>query len=189
MVTELLLPAPYIGVRWYNSQAIKPCLGDITPYGLCLQTLLSDFAQHLARLGVKSGAVSVYPLLGDPRTIDLSSSWQFSRTIYCAIALLHRPLWKFLPLSQQDMSYKPNPEFNIVIVGAGCVFPFLCSSSGLKYAQTHSFGGIAAAIALKTKWGFDNFVVRPCTLLPHKELKGTPCRSTSAEPKSEERGE
>jgi glycine/D-amino acid oxidase-like deaminating enzyme len=38
------------------------------------------------------------------------------------------------------MSYKSNPEFNIAIVGAG-------------------FGGLAAAIALKAKWGFDKFVI------------------------------
>lgn len=38
------------------------------------------------------------------------------------------------------MSYKPNHEFNVAIIGAG-------------------FGGLAAAIALKSRWGFDNFVI------------------------------
>lgn len=87
------------------------------------------------------------------------------------------------------MSYKPNPEFNIAIVGAGWVSQFWCSPKGLKYASPHSFGGFAAAIALKTKWGFDNFVVYLFTPLPYDELKGTPHRSTSAGPTLEERGE
>jgi hypothetical protein len=87
------------------------------------------------------------------------------------------------------MSYKLNPEFNIAIVGAGWVFRFWCLPKGLKYAQTYSFGGIAAAIALKTKWGFDNFVVCLFTPLPYEELKETSHRSTSVEPTSEERGE
>jgi cation diffusion facilitator CzcD-associated flavoprotein CzcO len=38
------------------------------------------------------------------------------------------------------MAHKTSPGFNVAIVGAG-------------------FGGLAVAIALKTKWGFDDFVI------------------------------
>jgi len=45
----------------------------------------------------------------------------------------------FYPL-HRNMAHKASSGFNVAIVGAG-------------------FGGLAVAIALKTKWGFDNFVI------------------------------
>ena len=54
----------------------------------------------------------------------------------------------------------------------------------------HSFGGLAAAIGLKTKWGLNNFVVSFRPAAHYKEWnKVPPHRSTSVALTSEEHGE